>query len=229
MQKVDINNLIKNDVLIKNIPINNLIIGKIDTIIIDHMYDYLNLFYVECDTIIYFDQKRESVKYHILPNSLKHLSFFNGSITTLPEILPNNLTHLQCCDNKLTYFTKDQLPHSLKKLFFDFNQITSFPDDQLPNFLKILSCNENKLTKLPNLPISLKELCCSGNNLTSLPEIKNKIKLWFYQDNYIENLSYNKNIKLKHINKINILGYPFNPIRNTIEMDRYMDYIKNKN
>ena len=53
--------------------------------------------------------------------------------------------------------------------------------------------------------------------------------LGFIQDEPITYIPYNINLKLYEDdgdNKINIEGYPYNPITNQKELDRYMDYIK---
>ena len=116
------------------------------------------------------------------------------------------------------------LPTSLKFLYCSNNQLTSLPD--LPSHLQELICYNNQLTSLPDLPNSLRKLYCSENQLTSLPIFENEILLAFNQDNPIEYIPYNTNISLFDgvENKINIKNYPYNPITNQDELDKYMDY-----
>ena len=51
----------------------------------------------------------------------------------------------------------------------------------------------------------------------------------FNQDLPINYIPHNKKIRLSisEANKINIEGYPHNPITNQEELDKYMEYIKN--
>ena len=162
-----------------------------------------------------------------LPNSLECLLCFNNKLTSLPN-LPNSLKCLSCSNNQLT--SLPDLPNSLEILNCYYNRLTSLPD--LPNSLEILSCHNNQLTSLPDLPKSLIELFCSNNELTSLPYFSNihhKFKINLHQDLPIEYIPYNKNLKLykKINNKINIKGYPHNPITNQEDLNKYMEYVKN--
>ena len=171
MQEVDINNLVnKSKSLNKNIPNNIIIVGKIDNLWIGYKYNKLDLSRLECNKIVYNDQVGESIKNHILPNSLKKLFCFDNEITFLPEILPNSLEELECTFNNL--LSLPDLPNSLEKLDCGSNKLTSLP--KLPNSLKILNCFSNKLTYFNNvqLPNSLQELCCSYNNLTSFNNVQ---------------------------------------------------------
>ena len=209
MQEVDINTLVnKNNKLNKNIPNDIIIIGKINKIYIRNRYDKLDLSNVHCNEIYYRNQEGESIKNHILPISLKILyCTINNKLTSLPD-----------------------LPNSLKELYLGHNKLTSIP--KLPNLLQGLYCSGNQLTSLPNLPNSLKKLYCDHNQLISLPDfthINHRLELSFIQDEPINYIPYNKNIKLynEEDNRINIEGYPHNPITNQEELDKYMDYIKN--
>ena len=214
MQEVDINTLVnKYNELNENIPNDIIIVGKISRININYKYDELDLSKVECNEIFYWNQEGESIKNHILSNSLKYL---------------------YCCNNKLTSFTNVQLPNSLKELYCYRNNLTSFANAQLPNSLEILNCSNNKMISFADtqLPNSLKVLHCDYNQLTSLPDftyIDHEIELSFIQNSPIEYIPYNKNIQLcdEEDNKIIIEGYPNNPITNQQELDQYMDYIKN--
>ena len=184
-----------------------------------------------------------------LPNSLKGLSCSCHKLTSLPD-LPDSLEGLYCCYNKLTSFANTQLPNSLKELYCSGNKLTNIPQlsnsliklncglnkltsiPKLPNLLQGLYCSGNQLTSLPNLPNSLKKLYCDHNQLISLPDfthINHRLELSFIQDEPINYIPYNKNIKLynEEDNRINIEGYPHNPITNQEELDKYMDYIKN--
>ena len=165
MQEVDINTLVnKYNYLNKNIPNDIIIVGKIDRLNIEYKYDQLGLLKVECDELYYKNQEGESIKNHILPNSLKELDCDSNQLTSLPK-LPDSLEELYCRSNKLTLLSN--LPNSLKVLYCNHNQLISLPE--LPNSLKILHCNVNQLTSFANaqLPNSLKELDCSNNKLTS--------------------------------------------------------------
>ena len=164
MQEVNINTLVNElNYLIKDIPDNIIIVGKISRININYKYDELDLSKVECNEIFYWNQEGESIKNHILSNSLKYL---------------------YCCNNKLTSFTNVQLPNSLKELYCSDNQLTSLPD--LPNSLKKLCCSDNTLTSLPNLQNSLQELNCSCNKLTSLPDLPNSLQELTCDNNQLE-------------------------------------------
>ena len=221
MQEIDINELINQDnELDENIPNNIIIVGKIKKLYIKHKYNQLDLSELECDKIYYRNQKGKSIKNHILPNLLKELICGNNDLTSLPD-LPNLLETLWCNNDNLT--SLPDLPESLVELRCFDNRLTSLP--KLPNSLEILDCNDNQLVSLPELPNSLKELYC-GNQLTSLPEFKNKIKLYFNQDKFIEYIPHTDNIELNIIfyNRINIIGYPNNPITNQEELNRYMEY-----
>ena len=209
MQEVNINTLVDRHMrLNKNIPNNIIIVGKIDYIDIIHKYDQLDLSKVECNKIYYHDQDKNSIKNHILPNSLIKLSCTYNGLTSLPK-LPNSLEILNCSHNNLTSFADTQLPNSLIKLICWNNKLTSFDETRLPNSLKELSCINNKVISLPDFS-----------------HIDHKIKLTFIQNLPIKYLHYNPNLKLNKIynNKINIEGYPHNPITNQEELDKYMDY-----
>tara|TARA_Y100000588_G_C13974212_1_gene804338 strand:- start:446 stop:817 length:372 start_codon:yes stop_codon:yes gene_type:complete len=122
MYDVDINDLIdENNYLFPNVE-NNIIGGKVDKIIINSMYDTLNLFNVECKIIYYENQWNDSIRDHILPNSLKELYCSDNDLNFLPT-LPDSLEILDCSDNKLIY------------LIDDYNSLSFI---QLPNSLKIL-------------------------------------------------------------------------------------------
>ena len=162
-----------------------------------------------------------------LPNSLKELNCFNNRLTSLPQ-LPNSLQELNCFDNQLT--SLPDLPNSLKELYCSNNQLTLLPN--LPNSLQKLYCSDNQLTLLPDLPDSLKQIYCDNNQLTLLPDfshIDHELELSFNQDLPITYISYNLNLRLckniyNEVNKMNIEGYPHNPITNQKELDQYMDY-----
>ena len=173
MREVNINRLVRNNILIeKNIPNDIIIVGRIITLHIDHKYDQLDLSRITCNKIYYQNQKGESIKNHILPDSLEKLYCDNNRLTSLPN-LPNLLKELDCSYNRLTSFDYTQLPNSLKYLGCSNNKLTSLPD--LPDSLKYLYCYENKLTKLLKLPNSLIELNCSKNQLTLLPNLPNSL------------------------------------------------------
>ena len=205
MQEVDINTLLQGkNILNINIPDNIIIVGKIDQININNIYDKLDLFKVDCNKIHYYNQKGKNIKNHILPNSLIELYCHNNELTSLPD-LPKSLEVLSCFNNELT----------------------SLPE--FKNKIKILYCSFNKLTSLPNLPSSLQKLHCGDNQLTSLPEFKNKITILFNQDKPIKYIPYTNNIELYTFlkNKIIIEDYPDNPITSQDGLNKYMKYIKN--
>ena len=94
MQEVDISTLVnKFNFLIENLPNDIIIIGKIDYLIISYKYDKLDLSKVECIKIYYENQEGDSIKNHILPNSLKELYCSDNKLTLLPN-LPNSLQNL---------------------------------------------------------------------------------------------------------------------------------------
>ena len=248
MQKVDINNLIdRNNCLNENIPSNLIITGEIYRLIIDNKYDQLDLSKIKCNVIKYYNQEENSIKNHKLPNSLQELICCDNNLVILPK-LPNSLIELICDNNKLVSFP--DLPNSLQKLICWNNKLVSLPD--LPNSLQYLDCRSNELILLPDLHNSLEELYCYNNQLLSLPDLPNSLqKLWcdnnqllshpdfthidhelelsFIQDKPISYIPYNKNIKLCRIcdNKIIIKGYPYNPITNQEDLNKYMKFIKN--
>ena len=203
MLDVDINILVNkyNNNLNGIIPNDTVITGKINKLIIGDKYTLLDLSKIECNEICYFHQEGESIKNHILPNSLQTLRFYFSKLISLPD-LPNSLKTLFCYDNELIL-----LPN-------------------LPNSLEILNCHNNKLGSLPNLPNSLKFLDCSNNELISLPDFKNKIVLFFNQEILIEDIPYTKNIILENYykNNINIINYKYNPVTSQEELNKYMDY-----
>ena len=241
----------------KNIPDDIIIVGKIDRLYIENKYEKLNLSNVECNEIYYRYQEDKSIKNHILPNSLKLIDYnynllkslpylpnslielhcSNNRLTSLPY-LPNSLQKLNCSNNQLT--SLPNLPNSLIELHCHNNRLKSLPDGstslphlRLPDSLKKLNYSgNNELISLPKLPNSLEILRCYNNQLASLPDfthIKNRLELNFYQDLPISYIPYNKNIYLNnsHLNKIIIEDYPYNPITNQKELDRYMKYVKN--
>ena len=84
MQEIDINNLIdENNYLNKNIPNNIIIVGEIRELNIFHKYDKLDLSRIECNAINYQNQEGESIKNHLLPNSLQILVCFENKLSTL--------------------------------------------------------------------------------------------------------------------------------------------------
>ena len=233
MQKVDINTLVnENNILNKNIPNNIIIVGTIDELIIEYEYEKLELSRVKCKEIYYYNQEGESIKNHILPNSLKNLYCDKNKLLSIPN-LPYSLEILNCDNNQ--FVSLPDLPNSLRILHCDKNKLLSLPN--LPYSLEILNCDNNHLTSLPNLPNYLEYLYCSDNQLTSLPDfshINHKLELSFIQDLPIKCIPYNTNIYLyngynssRKYNKIIIKGYPHNPITDQKELDQYMDYVKN--
>ena len=223
MKEININTLIsQNFQLNENIPNDIIIVGKIENLWIIYKYNQLNLSDVECGGIYYINQEEESIKNHILPNSLQILNFPYNQLKSLPN-LPNSLKELHCYSNKLT--SLPDLPNSLIFLDCDNNNLTLLPD--LPNYLEVLYCSNNQLILLPDLSNSLQSLYCQNNKLKLIPEFKNKIEIYFYQDENIEYIPYTNNIQLKkycYKNKINIIDYPYNPITNQEELDKYMNY-----
>ena len=249
MQEVDINKLVgEYNCLNEYIPNDIIIVGKINTLIINYKYNELDLSRLDCKIIKYFyySQNGESIKNHILPNSLKELYCDMNDLSSLPN-LSDSLEVLDCSINNLTVLPK--LPNSLKKLNCRSNRLISLPD--LPNLLIELSCYDNKLISLPDLPNYLEELYCRSNQLTSLPDLPNSLKNLYCQHNQLASLpnishidyelelvlnqdlpinyiSYNPKLRIDNYNnKINIIDYPHNPITNQDELDKYMDYVKN--
>ena len=207
MDEVNIKDLFIGSYLCNNIPNDINIVGKIKILRIKYKYAQLDLSRLECDEIYYFDQEGESIKNHILPNSLKKLYCSSNKLTSLPN-LPNSLEILYCYNNQLTSFANTQLPNSLEILYCYNNQLTSLPNlpnslrklycwnnqlkslPELPNLLEILHCYNNKLTYFSNdqLPNSLEKLNCSENKLTILPELQNSLKELNCHDNELINL-----------------------------------------
>ena len=171
MQEVDINNLVYESIFLKeNISKDTIIVGKINVLYIYHKYDKLDLSKLECKKIYYYNQEGESIKNHILPNSLECLFCSYNQLISLPN-----------------------LPDSLKVLNCENNQLTSLPD--LPNLLRELWCSNNQLTSLPDLPDSLKELYCYENKLTSLPQLPNSLNRIEFGIINMNKMEYNPNYK----------------------------------
>ena len=229
MQEIDINTLIDhNNRLNENIPNDVIIVNKRDKLIIDYKYNKLDLSKVKCKVIYYNNQEGESIKNHILPNSLNFLHCSGNQLTLLPN-LPNSLKGLYCSNNQL--ISLPELPNSLEELRCSNNQLTSLPN--LSNSLIELYCRNNNLKSLPDLPNSLQRLYCHNNELTSLPNLNtcfkgyNEVDYINYDPNYEESkikflLYYNGN---KWVNSyIEIKDY--GKITSKEEYIRYMEKIK---
>ena len=155
--------------MIKDIPINKIIVGKIDKLYIRYKYNKLNLLKLNCNVIYYSNQKGDSIKNHKLPNSLTKLYCDRNKLTYLPN-LPNSLKILYCGNNQLTYLPK--LPNSLKILYCNNNKIKSLNLD-LNNNLIIHFYQNKPIEKLKYNP---KLKLCSV--------IENKIVIDNYNDKY---------------------------------------------
>ena len=216
MQQIDINELCSsphyNNFTFINeyVPNDIIIIGKIKKLFIINLHDKLDLSLVDCDFIIYENQKGESIKNHILPNNLKKLSCDNNKLTCIPK-LPNSLIKLLCYDNKLTCIPK--LPNSLEYLACYNNKLKELPDisktslielncsnnkiknftSELPNSLKIINCSYNKLIELPILPDLLEIIDCSNNKLRFIPYYGDSLKTLDCSANQITELPEFKN------------------------------------
>ena len=232
------------------------LVGTIDKLDIFEKYKNLDLSKVNCNKIKYclsgFNDN--SIKNHILPNSLKILYCEGNQLTSLPDHLPNSLEILWCANNKLTSFASTQLPNSLKELicysnhqltslpqlpnsleYLDCsnNKITSFANTQLPNSLKYLNCRDNQLTSLPNLPKSLKRLICYNNQITIIPNLPNSLKYVNFGNIDVNKIEYNpdyKNIKCEFYNtNIKIDNYIIKSKEDYISyMEDYEKYLFNK-
>ena len=121
MVEININDLVEIDnlgyIYLKcNIPEDVIIFGKMeDNIFIKYQYNKLNLFNVECKKIIYEDQKGESIKNHILPDSLEILLCTDNGLTLLPK-LPNSLKVLHCYCTKIKIIPS--LPENIIFIFY---------------------------------------------------------------------------------------------------------------
>ena len=247
MQEVDINTLICKDIfLIKNIPNNIIILGKINNLWIKYKYNELDLSKIECNIIYYNNQEGESIKNHILPNSLQELNCNNNQLTSLPK-LPNSLQKLSCSYNQLTSLPElsnslnklycrynmltslPDLPNSLIHLYCDNNKLTSFADNQLPKSIKKLYLDYNEITSLPQLPNSLEELFCWNNKLKSLPELPKYIIIIIIiiinQDEELVFIPYCENVTMDYSSRFKIKDYPIE-ITNQKQWDQYMNYKK---
>ena len=141
--------------LVKDIPCDIIITGKIKELRINYKYDHLDLSRVKCNKIVYSYQEGESIKNHILPNSLIELDCSRNQIISIPK-LPNSLKFLRCYNN----------------------QLTSLPD--LPNSLEFLYCYGNKLISLPKFPISLNQIDIGNINLYKIEFNPNYKNVKFY-------------------------------------------------
>ena len=143
MQEVDINTLVDRHMrLNKNIPNDIIIIGEIKRIVIIYKYDQLDLSKIECDEIYYFHQKDESVKNHILPNTLKILYCNDNELESLPN-LPNSLEIFHWWGNKLTSLPDfSHIYHEIKISFLQDLPINYIPYN--PN-LRLNKIYNNKI------------------------------------------------------------------------------------
>ena len=229
MQEININKLVNEfHNLNKNISNDIIIIGNISELSIVYKYDQLDLSNVVCNEIIYYNQEGESIKNHILPNSLKGLDCSDNKLTFLPN-LPDSLQNLYCFNNKL--MSLPNLPDSLQILNCHANKLTLLPN--LPNSLKTLCCPNNKLISLPNLPDLLQKLLCYNNKLISLPNLPNSLEFINFGNININKLEYNpdyKNIKYKFTNsKITVGDYIIESKEDYVSyMKDYEKYLFNK-
>ena len=230
MKKVNINKLVikeKYNTLIEILPNNIIIVGKIENIRIDFIYDELDLSHVECYKINYSNQIDDSIKYHILPNSLKVLTCYHNDVTSLPE-LPNSLESILCYHNRLTKFPK--VPSTIKDINCSGNMIKSFYYNSLKNtLLEDLNCFGNQLTKLPTLPNTLKFLECSENQLEYIGKLPENLEISIHQDKPLEYFEYNPTLISDTTMDIKFIvdGYNKNkPITNQDELDKYMEWLK---
>ena len=222
MQEVDINKLVyENNKLIKNIPNDIILVGKIDRLIIEYKYNELNLSKVDCYGIDYYHQEEESIKNHILPNSLIRLYCSYNKLTSLPD-LPNSLEELLCIGNQLISPLK--LPNSLIRLYCSYNKLTLLPN--LPNSLKELRCFGNQLKSLPKLTDSLQVLNCFNNQLTSLPPLPNSLKELYCCNNYLKSLPDLPN-SLRELSCFNnrLISLPNLNMLTSFKGDNKVDYI----
>ena len=74
MKEVNIKYLVDGNRFLKEIiPKDIIIVGKINKLFISHIYNELDLSRVECNEIQYNNQEGQSIKNHILSNSLEKL------------------------------------------------------------------------------------------------------------------------------------------------------------
>ena len=123
MEEFDINVLMINECyLIENTYEDIIIVGKVDKLKINFICDQLDLSRLECDTLIYYNQEGNSIKNHILPNSLKYLYCYSDNLKALPDF-----SHIEQ-EIKL-YFSQDKpiyyIPYNpnLKLGFYNVNNI----------------------------------------------------------------------------------------------------------
>ena len=120
MREVNINLLVnENKYLNENILNDIILVGKMEILHIKYKYDQLDLSKIECNQILYNNQEGDSIKNHILSNSLEKLDCRFNKLTLLPN-LPNSVKELDCEDNKLILLP--DLPDSLKILHFTDNK-----------------------------------------------------------------------------------------------------------
>ena len=168
--------------LIENIEKDIKIIGKVNHLQIEYVYNELDLSELNCISLTYENQYNDSIKNHKLPNTLLRLYCDNNHLLYLPK-LPNNLNILYCRNNKLR-----ELPI-------------------LPESLYSLCCNNNPLIYLPKLP---NNLCLYFKGEIDYIEYNNKTKLNSFCDYFIQigdyiindQESYNKYMKLLNYTRI---------------------------
>ena len=191
MNEVNINTLLfDNYFLIKNIPNDKIIVGNIDELIIKYNYTNINLSNIICKKIIYHDQINDSIKNHILPDSLIELNCLCSKITKIPNNLPISLKILNLCSNNINSLNNVIFPNSLIKLCIPYNNLIKLPNN-LPENLEILEISNNKIKSLDNIifPNSLKEIYIRNNNLFKLPNnLPNNLKILDISFNNIKSL-----------------------------------------
>ena len=229
-KEIDVEEFIKNqDLYDMNNDLQIIIIGNKDKLCISKQIKFLNLSKLKCNTIIYMNQYKNSIKYHKLPEQLINLICSNNNLCTLP-ILPKTLEFLDCSFNRLTLLP-NYLPEQLNILKCSNNKLSTLSNVQLPNSLTELYCINNNIEKINKLPSSLKVLHCYNNKLYKLPIISNTMESLYCWNNKIKNypilpnlkeyyyypLSYLSNLRnslpeipypTKIVNYINISFYP---------------------
>ena len=191
MNEVNINTLLFDDYfLINNIPNDKIIVGNIDELIIKYNYTNLNLSNIICKKITYHDQINDSIKNHLLPNSLIELDCLCSKITTIPNNLPVSLINLNLSSNMIKSLDNIIFPNSLRKLCISHNNLIKLPNN-LPENIEILDISNNKINSLDNVifPNSVKEIYIRYNNLSKLPnKLPNSLKILDISFNNIKSL-----------------------------------------
>ena len=160
---------------------------KVDILIINKKYKYLNLSEFKCSYLIYKHQAKNSIKNHILPNNLIALDIKNSSITKLP-LLPNKIFELDISNNPMLDVDEIIFPENLQILNLSNMNLEYIPDN-LPKNICGLVLSDNRIKILGNLPENIYTLDISNNLIENIDKVSNNIEYLYCSDNKIKEIN----------------------------------------